>query len=52
MFQIDEVPQLIKQSMIDKKIWQKQCPVKFEQLRLLTMNYYDFDQNIRTSTLR
>lgn len=47
MFQISEVPSHIKQSMIDRKIWQEQCPVKFEQLKLLTMNYYDFDQNIQ-----
>ena len=47
MFQINEVPSHIKQSMTDKEIWQEQCPVKFEQLNLLTMKYCDFDQNIQ-----
>jgi len=42
MFEKSALSSELKQSMIDKKIWVKSCPVSLERLSLLKLSYIDF----------
>lgn len=35
-----------QQSLIEKKLWSKKCPVPLSRLRLVTVDYYDFNQQL------
>lgn len=43
IFNIASIPDKLSQDMIAKKIWQDNCPIPIDSLRLLTVSYYDFD---------
>ncbi|KKB96221.1 hypothetical protein SZ25_00692 [Candidatus Arcanobacter lacustris] len=45
LFSISSVPNNIKEDMIKKNIWNKNCPVDIQRLKLLNISYYDFDGN-------
>jgi hypothetical protein len=40
---IKKIPQNIAESMVSKKIWSAACPVKIENLRLLEIQYHNYD---------
>lgn len=50
-FYINEIPDNIKQSMIQKRIWQNACPVSFDQLRLLQVDHYNFTNHVLTGEI-
>jgi hypothetical protein len=48
---VEILPNVIKDSMIEKKIWSEECPIKLEDLRLVQLQHYDFFENIRQGEL-
>lgn len=50
-FSISEVPQSIKDSMLQRKVWLESCPVSFEQLSYVNVIHYDFDGDIQKGQL-
>ncbi|MFN7038014.1 MAG: M15 family metallopeptidase [Alphaproteobacteria bacterium] len=40
------IPNDIAQDMIEKNIWNEKCPVSIDRLRLLSLSYYGFDNNV------
>lgn len=50
-FNIQEIPHEIIDSMIDKSIWSKECPLGFDKLELMEVEHYDFSGNITVGQL-
>lgn len=48
---LEQLPKNIRQSMIEKKIWSEDCPIKLEDLRLVQVRHYDFFENIKDGAL-
>jgi len=48
---LEQLPKNIRQSMIEKKIWSEDCPIKLEDLRLVQVQHYDFFENIKEGAL-
>ncbi|RYE06262.1 MAG: M15 family peptidase [Rickettsiaceae bacterium] len=46
-FTIKELPQQLQQSMIDKNVWYKSCPVQLEKLKLISVEYFDFSGKVK-----
>jgi D-alanyl-D-alanine carboxypeptidase len=45
-FLITEIPSDLKQNMIRTKVWTESAPVKMEDLRLVTVDHYDFNGEV------
>ena len=50
-FNISSVPESIAQDMVNKLIWQKDCPIKIERLRLLEISHYNFENQVSVGQL-
>ena len=50
-FSINQLSKKIKDAMQDTKVWTKECPVSFEQLRILDIFHYEFDQNLKSGQI-
>ena len=48
---VEPLPNDIKNSMIEKKIWQEECPVSLDDLRLVKLEHYDFFENVKQGEL-
>lgn len=50
-FSIGLIPKNIRQSMIGKKIWVEDCPVRLADLRLVLADHYNFEGETREGKL-
>lgn len=50
-FSIEPVPEYITRSMKEKNIWTAECPISLQNLRLLTLQHYDFEKNLFSGQL-
>lgn len=50
-FVISDLPENKIKAMIDAKVWQSDCPVKLEHLKLLKLTHLDFQGNLQHGEL-
>lgn len=50
-FNIQEIPHEIRDSMKEKSIWSRSCPVGFKKLELFEVEHYDFSGNVKTGQM-
>ena len=50
-FNIKEIPSTIVKQMQHKKVWQSDCPISIEQLRLVEISHFNFEGNIQSGEI-
>ena len=48
---VESLPESVRQSMVSKKIWSRECPVTLDNLRLVKVQHYDFFENVKEGVL-
>ena len=50
-FNIKEIPSTIVKEMQHKNVWQSDCPISIEQLRLVEISHFNFEGNIQSGEI-
>jgi len=50
-FNIKEIPSTIVKQMQHKNVWQSDCPISIEQLRLVEISHFNFEGNIQSGEI-